>query len=102
MTASLVPCPREGCGGVPTRYASPAEARPEQPVYWDKGYSRVCALCGAHVVEEQHGARRVPPEVAAAFRLGGEASVRALVEQHPNDYPDLHRRLVKLTEEHES
>lgn len=100
MTASLVPCPRKGCTPRqrPQPYASPAEKRNEQPVYWDAdGIYRVCALCGWRVVEFS-GKKVVPTEVAAAFRLGGVGAVGALVWDHSEEYPDLHRRLVRLSE----
>lgn len=47
-----------------------------------------CVLCGMYT-----SAGRVPPDLAAAYRLGSYTAVWLLVEAHPEDYPEVHTRI---------
>ena len=54
-----------------------------------------CVLCGhdwdpwhAPVIQRHHRHRRVPAEVAAAFRLGGLPAVNALMHEVLHSHPD--------------
>lgn len=52
-----------------------------------------CLLCGTRMVAEV-GRRRVAPEVAGTYRVGGLPAVQALSQANRKEYPRLYGRMV--------
>lgn len=77
--ASLVECPCVTAG----RPVVIGRRRPFLPL------DTICLLCGKNVnlLDGHLFPRRVAPDLAAAYRVGGVAAVMALVGGHPDDWP---------------